>query len=261
MRVTRDSKLRLEKGMDMGRFLLFSAAALLLAGPAAASPGVGAPIYGATVDKGVTGFEARYGRLTGGAADGEDGLILEVEHGFSRRFAAAVLVETGRDPGGNRTANSVSVEAIRHIGHSDALALDAALYGEYKVGFRGNPDALETKLLLQHRRSGFDARLNLIAEKPLVRGEPVELSYALAADWQVAGDEVKLGFAAFGDLGTTRSFGGRQEHFAGPEAKFEIEHLGRGDLEIEAGWLRAFGAARDRSDGQARLLIEYEVRF
>jgi hypothetical protein len=243
------------------RRIIIWGVAMLIAGPAFAAPGVGDPVYGATIEKGVTEFEARYGRLTGGVADGEDGLILEIEHGFSNRLAGAVLLETGRDPGGKRLTNSASVEAIYALGNVKALNLDVALYGEYKFGFRSNADVVETKLLLQHRAGGFDSRLNLIAEKPLAPNEPVELAYAASVDWQVAGDEVKLGLTAFGDFGTTRKFGGRQEHFIGPTAKFEIEHLGPGELEIETGWLRAFGSARDETDGQARLLIDYELHF
>ena len=72
---------------------------------------------------------------------------------------------------------------------------------------------------------------------------------------------MKLGITAFGDFGTTLKFGGRQEHFIGPTGKFEIENLGPGELEFEIGWLRAFGSARDETDGQARLLIGYEFKF
>jgi hypothetical protein len=245
----------------MRSFGLYVFMAMLATTPAMATPGVGDPVYGASVDKGQTEFEVRYGRLTGGAADGEDGLIFEVEHSFSNRFAGAILVETGRDPGGNRVTNAAAVEAIYALGQIKSLGLNVALYGEYKYGFRGNADEVETKLLLQHRKGGFDSRLNLIAEKPLATNEPVEFGYAASVDWQVVGDEVKLGLTAFGDLGTSRKFGGRQEHFVGPTAKFEIEHLGGGELEIETGWLRAFGAARDITNGQLRLLIGYELHF
>jgi hypothetical protein len=72
-------------------------------------------------------------------------------------------------------------------------------------------------------------------------------------------DEVRLGLAAFGDLGTLHDIAGRGEAFAGPEAKFEIERVGPG--EIEAGRVKSFGAARDVTDGQARLLISHEARF
>jgi hypothetical protein len=245
----------------MRKIIISSALMAVFATPALAAPGVGDPVYGARIERGITEFEARYGRLTGGAADGEDGLILEVEHGFSNKLAGAFLLETGRDPGGKRVINSASIEAIYALGNIKALNLDVALYGEYKYGFRSNADVIETKFLLEHSAGGFDSRLNLIAEKPLAPNEPIEFGYAASVDWQVAGDEVKLGLTAFGDLGTTRKFGGRQEHFIGPTAKFEIEHLGPGELEIETGWLRAFGSARDETTGQARLLIDYELHF
>jgi hypothetical protein len=233
----------------------------ILPGTACADPGVGDPVYGATLVAGMTEFEARYGRLTGGTDDGADGLVLEAEHAFSRQFSVATLVELGRDPGSARHVNAISVEAIHTLGRIKPLAIDVALYGEYKAGLRGDPDALEGKLLLQHRRGAFDARVNLIAEHPLRQHEPVEFSYAASADWALVRDDLKLGVAAFGDLGTSFRIGGRQEHFAGPEIKAEIDRFGIGELEIEAGWLKAFGAARDHTDGQSRLLLSYELFF
>lgn len=227
---------------------------------AEAHPGVGDPVYGATLEEGTTEFEARYGRLTGGSEDRTDGLVFEVEHSFSDRFAAATLLETARDPGGRRIVQSASIEAIHTLGRLDALALDVAVYGEYKFGFHGQDDVAEGKILIERRAGSFDARVNLIAEKPLRDADPVELGYAVSADWAVLGDNLRIGVAGFGDLGTTSHFGGRQETFAGPELKTEFE-LGGGELEIEAGWLKAFGAARDVTSGQARLLVGFERRF
>ena len=225
-----------------------------------AHPGVGDPVYGATLEDGTTEFEARYGRLTGGSEDRADGLVFEVEHSFSDRFAVATLIETSRDPGGQRIVQSASFEAIHTLGHVDALALDVAVYGEYKFGFHGQNDVAEGKILIEHRAGSFDARVNLIAEKPLRASDPVELGYAVSADWAVLGDDLRVGVAGFGDLGTTSHFGGRQETFVGPAVKTEFE-LGGGELEIEAGWLKAFGAARDVTSGQARLLVGFERRF
>ena len=235
---------------------------LSLAVPAIAHahPGVGDPVYGATLEDGTTEFEARYGRLTGGSEGGADGMVFEAEHSFSHRFAAATLIETARDPNGQRIVQSASIEAIHTLVHVDALAFDVAVYGEYKFGFHGQDDVAEGKILIEHRAGSFDARVNLIAEKPLRASDPVELGYAVSADWAVLGDDLRVGVAGFGDLGTTSHFGGRQETFAGPEVKTEFE-LGGGELEIEAGWLKAFGAARDVTDGQARFLVGFERRF
>ena len=209
----------------------------------------------------MTEVEARYGRLTGRSADGEDGLVLEAEHAFSSRLSIAGLVETGREPGNRRTVDALAIEAIYTTGRIDALGLDTAIYVELKHGLRGEPNAIEMKGLFEHRAGRFDSRFNLIGEKPLRSGEPVELSYAASADWALIGDEVRLGLAAFGDLGTASHFGGRREHYVGPEAKFEVEHVGSGEFEVELGYLRGFGVARDRSSGQARLLIGYEAHF
>jgi hypothetical protein len=234
------------------------AAASIIATPAAAAPGLGDKVYGATVEAGETEFEARYGRLVGDDADGEDALKLEVARGFSSRFYGAVIGEFEREPHEQRRLEAFAVEGIYTLGK--VAGVDAAVYGEYEVGLHG-PDALETKLLLQKRAGEFDARLNLIAEKPLRSGSPIELGYAASADVEAIG-ELRLGLAAFGELGTTRHVTTRSEHFIGPVAKFEIEHLpGRGELEVESGYRFAVGKARDESNGQFRLLLEYALHF
>lgn len=229
--------------------------------PAFASPGVGDPVYGATVEKGLTEFETRYGRLTGGAADGEDGMVFEAEHGFSQNLSVAALVETSREPATSRKVEAFALEGIYALGRIKPLALDTALYVEYKHSLRAEPDAVEVKGLFEHKAGAFDGRLNLIMEKPLDARQPVELGYAASADWAVIGDEVRLGLASFGDLGTFGHFAGREEYYLGPEMKLELEHIGPGELEIETGWLKAFDAARDKTDGQARLLVSYEAHF
>ncbi len=239
--------------------LLGAVATIALAQPAHAAPGVGEKVYPATVEAGITELEARYGRLTGGEESGEDGLVLELAHGFSRHFYGAVLAEFEREPGGSRELEAFALEAVVPIGRIEPLGLDVGLYGEYEAVREGS-DAVETKLLLQRKRGPFDGRLNLIAEKALHGGEPVEFGYAASADWEAFG-EIRLGAAAFGELGTGQRLTTRGEHFAGPIVKAEIEHLGPGELEIETGYLFALGEARHETNGQLRLNLEYEFRF
>lgn len=228
---------------------------------AEASPGVGDAIYGAKVEKGVTDLQARYGRLTGGSVDGDEGLVLEIEHAFSSRLSIAGLLETEAHIGDRRIVDAFAVEAIYTLGRIHALALDVAVYAEFKRANRGAPDAIELKGLFEHQAGSFDSRLNIIAKKPLRSAEPIELGYAASADWALVGDEVRLGVAVFGDLGSIHNFGGRQEHYAGPEIKFEIERVGRGEVEVELGYLHAFGAARDRANRQVRIVIGYDAHF
>ena len=227
--------------------------------PAQAAPGLAEKVYGATVEPNVTELEGRYGRIQGGASDGEDALVLELAHGFSRKFYGAVLTEFTRDPHGGRKLDAFALEGIYSIGRVDSLGLDVALYGEYEVA-RGGPDKLETKLLLQHRQGSFDGRLNLVSERQLVSGQPIAFEYAASTDWEVA-DNFRLGGAAFGELGNSDRLSTRGEHFAGPVGKYEFEHLGKGELGIEAGYLFALGGARKQTDGQLRLLLEYETKF
>ena len=232
---------------------------LLLSSMAQAAPGMGDKVYGATVESGVTEFETHYGRLSGGPDAGEDALALEAAHGFSDRFYGAASVEFEREPHGSRKLEAVAVEGFYALGNLAPFGLNAALYGEYGAALDG-PDKIETKLLLQHKRGSFDSRMNLIAEKVLDGHGPVEFEYAASADWEVA-DELRLGGAAFGELGSGRHLTFRTEHFAGPIVKYEFERAGPGELGIEAGYLFALGRARDDADGQARLLLEYEFKF
>jgi hypothetical protein len=235
--------------------------ALVTATPAVAAPGVGQKVYGATLEGGVTEVEARYGRLRGGTADGEDGLVLEVAHAFSDKFYVGVTAEFEREPPATRKLEAVGFEVITPIGRIEALQLDIALYGEYEA-IRSGRDKAEAKLLLQHKKGPFDARLNLVFDKRLASGQKVSVGYAASADWAVV-DDVRLGVAAFGDLGSFSKFAPRAEHYIGPVAKFEIEPLSgkNSEFEVETGYLFALGSARDETKGQLRLLLEWERKF
>lgn len=237
----------------MKRHLIAAALACALSTPALAAPGLGEEVYGATVEKGEAEVEARFDVLDGGPDHGEDVIKLEAGYGVTDRLKLATYVELEQEPGDRRRAEEVAVEAIYHVGRAGGI--DFALYGEYAVGLHG-PDKLETKLLMQHRSGPLDVRLNLIAEKELVSGEPVEFGYAASADVETFG-EIRLGVQAFGELGTTRKFLPRAEHFMGPIAKFEIEGLGP-EIGLEAGYLFALGKAKDDANGQLRVAVELE---
>ena len=242
---------------------LAGAAALAIAAVAAqATPGLDSKVYGTHIERGVTEFESRYARLTGKDGDGTSALVLEVAHGFSDRFYGAVLTTFDHEPDQSTQVSGIALEGIYRLGRIPGIDVDVALYGEYAAAFRDQPHNLEFKALLEKEVGGFDLRVNLVAERLLRSSAPVEFSYAVSADQAVIGDEVRLGVQAFGDLGSSDRFGGRQEHFVGPVAKFEIEHppFG-GEIGIEVGYLFSVAAARDNARGQARLLVEWEKRF
>ena len=221
---------------------------------ARAAPGLAEAVYGANVYKGEVEAEIRFGQLTGGRDAGEQGLTLELGFTPTSRLRIEALAEFGRDAGGSRKLESAGIEAIYHLGRVGGV--DVAVYGEYSIG-SGHPDKAETKLLLERNTRSFDARLNLIAEKPLASGERVELAYAASFDVPAA-KNLRVGVTAFGELGTFRNFAPREEHYAGPIVKTVFDHLGGHTLKIEAGYLFALGEARENARGQARLLAELE---
>lgn len=222
-----------------------------IAAPAWAEPSgeISSPI----VEKGETEFEAIYGRLSGGPDSGEDILRLEASHSVSDRLRLAIRGEIERPPGGPRKLEALSFEAIYELGRVGGI--DVGLYGEYEF-VPHDADKLEAKLLLERRSGPFDAKLNLIAAKPIASGNPLEFGYAASADVEAVG-ELRLGLAAFGGLGSTDKFLTRADHYVGPVVKTEIEGLGP-ELGIEAGYLFALGKAKDDSDGQFRLVLEME---
>jgi len=227
--------------------------AMVLASPAYAAPGMGSEVYGATVEKGEVEVEARYGALAGGPDDGEDVLKLELAYAPTEKLRLATVVELEKEPGEHRKAEALSFEAIYELGRAGGI--DFALYGEYETVFHG-PDKMEAKLLMQRKTGPWDLRLNLIAEKELEGGEPLEFEYAASADVEIF-DEVRFGAQAYGELGSSRHFLPHAEHFLGPVAKFEVEGLGP-ELEIEAGYLFAIDKAKDDTDGQFRLKLGIE---
>lgn len=122
----------------------------------------------------------------------------------------------------------------------------------------------EAKLLLARQFGPVHGLLNLIAQRPLTSrpGEDVtEFGYAVQGTVEAA-PHLQAGLQAFGDLGTDHSFAGRQSHYLGPVANWEFRPRGApGEIELEAAYLLPVGAARHATDGQVRLMLEYETRF
>lgn len=245
----------------------FAAAAVVVAwsSAAAAEPGLSNKVYNPYVKKGVTEVEVRAGRLTGGPLDGEQAAVVELEHGVSDRFNLAVLAEFEQHAGEARKLDAVAVEGVAYLGQIPGLGVDVGGYLEYEQRIHNESGVAEAKLLLAKRAGAFEGLLNLIAHRPLSDrpGEhDTEFGYAAQATWGV-GQNLRFGGQAFGDLGTDKSFGGRQAHYLGPVGQWEVRPawLKGGELEFEGAYLLPVGTARHDADGQVRLVVEYERRF
>lgn len=235
------------------------------AGAAAAAPGLANRVYTPYVRNGVTELELRGGRLTGGEENGDSAVKVELEHGFSDRVNIGLVAEFEDEPGDARKLDSVGVEGIVYLGQIPGTGVDVGGYLEYEQRIHNESGVLEGKILLARQFGPVQALLNLIAEQPLTNREgegATEFGYAAQATVD-AGHNLHAGLQAFGDAGTNRSFGGRQDHYLGPVLRWEARPrwAAGSELELEAAYLVPVGAARDKTDGQVRFMVEWEKRF
>jgi hypothetical protein len=248
-----------------GWMLAGALGASLVGGSALAEPGLANKVYSPYVKNGVTEIELRGGRLNGGELDGESGAVVEVEHGFNDRLSLAVLGEFEHHAGEDSKLDAVALEAVVYLGQIPGVGVDVGGYLEYEQRLHNESGVLEGKLLLAKQTGRVQTLVNLIAERPLTdNADERETEFAYAAQSTfAAGRNVQLGLQAFGDLGTSRSFGGRQAHFIGPVVQWELRPAwaNRGELELEAAYLFPLGVARRETDGQVRFVLEYERRF
>ncbi len=250
----------------MGRVLGAGLAALLslIASAAAADPRLDEKVYSPYVLNGVAELEARVGREVGGPLDGQTTTVLEAEYGLNDRISLALVGALANEPGVGTRFNGIGVEGIGYLGRIPGVGVDTGLYLEYKHGLKGEDDVAEAKLLLAKTEGRFQGLLNLIVERPL--GVPAgegfaEYGYAASATWQTVG-ALRLGVEAFGDLGSDRSFLGRQGAYIGPQVKWEGRpRFSPVEIDIDAGWLAAVGPARGEADSQFRFGVELERRF
>jgi len=176
-----------------------------------------------------------------------------------------VLGEFERHAGEQSKLDAVAVEAVAYLGQIPGVGVDVGGYLEYEQRIHNESGVLEGKLLLAKQTGRVLTLVNLIAERPLTdKRDERETEFEYAAQTTVdVGRNVRLGAQAFGELGTDRSFGGRQAHYLGPVAQWEVRPswLEGGELELEAAYLLPVGKARQETDNQVRVALEYERRF
>ena len=245
-------------------WIAVAAVACCVAGAAKAEPGLANTVYAPYVKKGVTELELRGGRLNGGPLEGESAAVVELEYGVNDRLSLAVLAEFERHAGETSKLDAVAVEGVVYLGQIPGLGVDVGGDLEYEQRIHNESGVLENKLLLAKQAAPFHALLNLIARRALTnRPGQDDTAFGYAAQGTIdVNPRVQIGLQAFGDLGTNRNLGGRQSHYVGPVAKWEVRPAGgHGELEIETAYLLPVSAARGSTDGQFRLMIAYERRF
>jgi len=198
--------------------LTLSLAALFGAAPALAAPGLGGAASGANVEEGEIGVLTRWDRLVGDDLGGEDVLRGELGYGVTDRFGVTLAADFVRVPGEGRDADAVAIEGVHELGTLGSI--DLAMKAEYVAVLQG-ADATALSLLLEHESGPVAVLVDFVAAKDLAGGEPVTFGYAVLADYS-ASDNLRLGFEAFGDLGSTGDFLVDDAHFAGPAATLAV---------------------------------------
>ena len=235
--------------------------ALTAGAPAHAAPALGDVVETPNIEDGETALEVSGGSALGKTTDDRSNQIVELEHGFNARVSGSLVAEFGQAPHESPRVNSLGVEAIVNLGTIPVLDIDTGLYIEYAQGLHGNSGVGEFRALLAKRTDRFEARLNLVAEHPFSsRDSATAYSYLASADW-VLGRNAQAGFEAIGELGLGDSWGGRREHYVGPEVKYVINGVPLVGIKLQAAYLVAVGDAPGQSRGQARVGIELEKRF
>ena len=241
----------------------FAALALLAAAAAHADPRLDEKVYDPYVEKGVAEFEARTAGQVGGPQGGAQTTVFEAEYGVSDRVSLAFVTTLENAPHERPAVTSLGVEAKAYLGRIPAVGLDVGGYLEFSQGLNGEPDVLESKLLLAKTAGRFQGLFNLIMERPFGgAGENfASYGYAASATWRAWGP-LRLGAEAFGDLGDDHDFPGPGAAYVGPAARWE-GRPGRAPFEIgvNAGWLFPVGADRTEAHSQFRLGVEIERRF
>jgi hypothetical protein len=238
---------------------------LFSASHAAAEPGLGGQVYDPYVRNGLTEVEVRTASLTGGTSNGDTTSVVEIERGVNDRLSLALLGEFEKHPGEPAKLDSLGLEGVVYLGQIPKLGIDTAVYVEYEQRIHNESGVGEAKLLFAKNLGHFRALLNLIAEHPFTSRPGENLTtfgYAASGTWAVR-PGLRAGVEGFGDLGTNRRLGGRNPHYIGPTVLWETRPgwMHGGELELQAGYLVAVGAARGYTDGQARFNLEFERRF
>ena len=218
---------------------------LVSAGAAHGEPGGTSNVYGPSVSRGESEFEYRAAYFDGGVLDDAVLHRWEAGYAFTNWWRPALVVKATDPSNAPVELSAISMENVFDFTATRSWPVHLGGYVEYAFGQNGRDDAVEFKLLAQHRQGPLTMRLNLIAERPIGGGssDEWEHSYAARAMWR-ASERWALGFEGFGEPKA-------QAHYWGPRASVNF-----GDASIAFAYLAGLDNAQ--ADGQLRIALELE---
>jgi len=223
----------------------------------------GEKIYSPIVEQGEWEFESRtlFSHDPDPSVSGAQNHVFEIGYGPTSFWATSFLVEVEREPGASAKATHFAWENIFQLTPQGKYWLDVGAYVELEKGLNGDPDEIETKLLLEKQIYQWVATANLIFNKNLNghEGRGVNFGY----DWRVSymlDPKFELGLEGYGDMGPLDDILPASEQYQtiGPAILGRLP-LGRGHIRYDLAYLRGLTTATPESSFQVNL--EYEFRF
>jgi hypothetical protein len=190
------------------------------------------------------------------AVDGTLNHEIELEYGATDRWKTSIYYVARNRPGKGFTSEKIKWANIYQLFEQGERWLDAGLYLEYHVSLqRGNPNALEFKLLLEKEFGRLVHTFNPILKREM--GGSTKNSTLVEYAWRTRYryiPQMEFGVEAFGTLGEIAHINSpsNQEHMAGPVVYGKLA----GFLEYQIGYL--IGLTGKTPDGTLKLQVSYE---
>lgn len=224
---------------------------------------IASKVYSPTVHYGEISIETRgfNGFDKSPARDGEMTLLNEVEAGVTDYWQTGLFGELQRDPGGDLNYTATGWENIFQFFEPGEAWMDSGLYLEYESGYGKQPDAVETKLLLEKPVGRFVNTLNVIFEKQIgnnAQGTSMGYAYRTMYRWK---PYLQPAVEVFGDMGRVSNLPAvsQQEHKLGPVVVGTVPLAQSLSFYYEAGWL--FGLTDATAKNTIKWLGELEFYF
>jgi len=222
-------------------------------------------VYSPYVEKGELELEVR-SHIDSDDDDSKDGARkdkYEIGYGITDWWFSSVFFEYEKSPGGKLHHEATAWENIFQLTDPGKYWLDVGFYLEYEAPVDGgNPDKLETKLLLEKAVGRFVNTANIKLEREIGGGasNDIGLGYAWRTKYRMQ-PEFEPGIELYGDLGTLDNIelNSKQEAQIGPVVAGKFSLGGRSKIGYEAGYL--FGLNSATADGSVKWLLEYEYVF
>lgn len=219
-------------------------------------------VYDPYVEKGELEFELRSGIKfdDNKSKDGEEKHKLAIGYGVTDRWATEIygVIEKEGTSGSEYIFQEIEWANKFQLTEAGQYFVDVGAYLAYSAALTGgHADAIEAQLLLAKDIGKFSNNANIEYKRQIGENSNDENEVELKWSTRYRYSELfEPGFEIYSNLGDISDSKGydKQSHQIGPVFYGKYDHI-----KYEIGYL--FGASDAAVDGEAKLLLEYEMRF